>query len=193
MREREIKQTGRRSADVSGSWIPLAPSAANLFSLEMAGLLLALFCATETIPSASAAPAHPPATLVITNAVVLTIDELFSRAKAIAVTGERIAAVGDNSDIAPFIGTSTSIIDARGKTVLPGLIDSHVHSYRASVSEFSKPLPALKSLAEAFQYIRTRAASQPPGSWIILERVYPTRLKEGRLPTKDELDAAAPN
>src|SRR5262249_31792445 len=49
------------------------------------------------------------------------------------------------------------------------------------------------SLAEAFAYIHQQAAKQPPGSWIVLERVYPTRLKEGRLPTKAELDASAPN
>jgi hypothetical protein len=73
------------------------------------------------------------------------------------------------------------------------LCDSHTHTYRAAVSEFSGPLPVLKSLIDAFQFIRQKAANQPPGSWILLERVYPTRLKEGRLPTLAELDAAAPN
>ena len=81
----------------------------------------------------------------------------------------------------------------KGRTVLPGLCDSHVHSFRASVSEFGRPLPILKSLADAFQFIRQKAASQSPGSWILLERVYPTRMKEGRLPTLAELDAAAPD
>lgn len=160
---------------------------------RLAIILLTLLCAIKFISTASAADSRTPATLVIRNADILTVDEHFSRAEALAVVGERIVAVGSNSDIVPFIGPNTRVIDGRGKTVLPGLIDSHVHSYRASVSEFAKPLPALKSLDEAFQYIRARAASQPPGSWIILERIYPTRLKEGRLPTKAELDAVAPN
>src|SRR5258705_6461168 len=54
-------------------------------------------------------------------------------------------------------------------------------------------MPVLGSLVEAFNYILQRAASQPPGTWIVLERVYPTRMKEGRLPTLAELDSAAPN
>lgn len=156
-------------------------------------LLLVLLCSTKVNSSVGAAEAHPPATFVIRNAGILTVDDHFSRADALAVVGERIVAVGSNSDIAPFIGPNTRIIDGHGKMVLPGLIDSHVHSYRASVSEFAAQLPVLKSLDEAFRYIRSRVASQPPGSWIILERIYPTRLKEGRLPTKAELDAAAPN
>jgi predicted amidohydrolase YtcJ len=137
--------------------------------------------------------AEVPADLVITNARVLIVDDHFSRAEAVAVRGEYIVAVGANSVVAPLIGTATRVIDAQGNTVLPGLCDSHTHSYRASVSEFARPLPVLKSLADAFQYIRQQAKAQSAGSWILLERVYPTRLKEGRLPTLAELDAAAPN
>src|SRR5438094_6272412 len=129
---------------------------------------------------------------IIRNANLVTVDARFSLAEAVAVTGDRILAVGNNQEISRFAGPNTRVIDAKGRTVLPGLYDSHVHSYRASVSEFGAPMPVLKSLADAFQYIRRQAASLPPGSWVILERVYPTRMKEGRLPTKTELDAAAP-
>jgi hypothetical protein len=133
------------------------------------------------------------ADLVIRNAQILTVDSHFSRAEALAVRDGRILAVGSNRDIAPLISTNTRVIEGQGRTVLPGLIDSHVHSYRASVSEFNAPIPVLKSLAEAFRYIRAQANNRPAGSWITLERVYPTRMKEGRLPTLAELDAAAPN
>jgi hypothetical protein len=133
------------------------------------------------------------ADLAITNANVLTVDDHFSQAQAIAIRGEYIVAVGSNSAVVPLIGKGARVVDARGKMVLPGLCDSHTHTYRAAVSEFSGPLPVLKSLIDAFQFIRQKAANQPPGSWILLERVYPTRLKEGRLPTLAELDAAAPN
>ena len=129
---------------------------------------------------------------VITNANILTVDSRFSRAEALAVSEEKIVRVGSSDQIKSLIGSKTQVVDAKGNTVLPGLYDSHVHSYRASVSEFSAPVPSLDSLTAAFRYIEEKVRSQPPGSWILLERVYPTRMKEGRLPTKGELDAVAP-
>src|SRR5262249_16270215 len=113
-----------------------------------------------------------PADLVIHNSKVITVDAQFSVAQAVAIRVERIAAVGTNERINRLIGPDTRVIDGRGKAVLPGLCDSHVHSYRASVSETGGPAPRLNSLAEAFPYIRQQAAAQPPGTWIVLERVY---------------------
>jgi len=135
---------------------------------------------------------NTPAETIVRNANILTIDSQFSKAQALAISSGRILAVGSNNQIEAFGGPGTKIIDGTGKTVLPGLYDSHVHSYRASVSEFGAPMPVLTSLVEAFNNIRQRATSQPPGAWVVLERVYPTRMKEGRLPTLAELDSAAP-
>ena len=134
-----------------------------------------------------------PANLIITNANVLTVDSHFSRAEAVALREDRIVFVGSNREVERYAGPATRAIDARGKTVLSGLCDSHVHSYRAAVSEFGARMPVLTSLAQAFAYVREQAATQPRGSWIVLERVYPTRMKEGRLPTKSELDQTAPD
>ena len=130
---------------------------------------------------------------VIRDANVLTVDARFSRAQAVAIRGDRIVLVGTNREVEALIGQGTRVIEGKGLTVLPGLYDSHVHSYRASLSEFAGPAPVLNSLDEALRYIRQKAAREPAGTWIILERVYPTRMKEGRLPTKAELDSAAPN
>ncbi|MDW8310167.1 MAG: amidohydrolase [Verrucomicrobiales bacterium] len=129
---------------------------------------------------------------VITNAQVLTVDTQFRRAQAIAVRGERIAAVGSNRAVARWIGPGTRVLNAHGRTVMPGLIDSHTHAYRASVSELDGPQPVFDSIAQALAHIRSQTARTPPGTWIVLQRVYPTRLAEGRLPTKAELDTAAP-
>ena len=158
-----------------------------LHSMACAGAL------AFSAPCSSASAAPRPADLIIRHANVITVDAHFSQPEALAVHGDKILAVGDNREISRFVGPNTCVIDANGKTVLPGLYDSHVHSYRASVSEFGAPMPVLNSLAEAFHYIREQTVRQASGSWIILERVYPTRMKEGRLPTKAELDAAAPN
>ena len=142
---------------------------------------------------AAAAHAESPADFVITNANVLTVNNRFSREQAVAVRDDKIIAVGRDRRIQSLIGVNTRVVDARGRTVLPGLIDSHVHSFRAALSEFGEPKPVITSLAQAFDYIRDQATKLPAGSWIILERVYPTRMVEGRLPTKTELDNAAPN
>jgi predicted amidohydrolase YtcJ len=134
-----------------------------------------------------------PADLIIHNGNILTVDSVFSRAEALAIREDKISAVGKNREILEFAGPETRSLDAKGRTILPGLYDSHVHSFRAAASEFGAAAPSVNSLAEAYQYIREKAASQGAGAWIVLERVYPTRMKEGRLPTKAELDAAAAN
>jgi predicted amidohydrolase YtcJ len=159
----------------------------SCFLAQATLLLIAIFTVT-----ASKAEPKITADAVIQNANVITVDGQFSIAQALAIRGDKILAVGNQAEVSPFIDVNTRVIDAGGKAVMPGLYDSHVHSYRAAVSEFGSPMPIVTSLAEAFRYISDQAATQPPGSWIVLERVYPTRMKEGRLPTKAELDQAAP-
>jgi predicted amidohydrolase YtcJ len=134
-----------------------------------------------------------PADFIFKNAHVVTLDRTFSTAQSLAVLGDKILSVGSDAEVARHTGPGTKCFDAHGRTILPGLCDSHVHSYRASVSEWQGPAPVIESLAGAFDYIRERASSLGPDKWIILERVYPTRMREGRLPTKTELDKAAPN
>jgi predicted amidohydrolase YtcJ len=133
------------------------------------------------------------ADFVIRNAHVITVNPKQPSAEAVAVRGDKILFVGSNRAVKKFIGASTHVMDAKGKTVMPGLYDSHVHSYKASVSELGGRAPYVRSIADALKWIREQAAQKPPGSWIVLERVYATRLAENRLPTKAELDEAAPN
>ena len=140
----------------------------------------------------SNAAASGPADLIIYNANVVTVDAKFSTAKAIAIKDDKILAVG-NWQLEKYQGPDTKMIDARGRTILPGLYDSHVHSYKAAISSLENSQPVLDSIAAAQDYIRQQIASKPPKSWIVLQRLYPTRMKEGRFPTKAELDAAAPN
>ena len=151
------------------------------------------FIALFSITTTAFLNAAEPADIVVQNAKVITVNAKQPKAQAVGVRGNKIVFVGKDRDANPFIGGNTRVIDAQGKTILPGLYDSHVHSYRASVSELGGGAPLIHSIGEAQQWIREQAAKRPPGSWIILERVYASRLKEQRLPTKAELDAAAPN
>jgi predicted amidohydrolase YtcJ len=87
-------------------------------------------------------------------------------------------------------GPRTRAIDLQGKTVLPGLIDSHVHVMSGGLSELRKPLPPLDSFAAVQDFIRKQAAVTPKGRWIVVPRTFPTRLKEMRMPTREVLDVA---
>jgi len=134
----------------------------------------------------------PPADLILHNARVITVDERMSIAEALAVRDGGIVAVGKNADVLRWRGPQTKMIDAQGRTVLPGLYDSHTHPLQAAWSEAEGPLPQFRSVAEVLEAIRAQARQTPKGQWIVIRYGFPTRLKEGRFPTRAELDAAAP-
>src|SRR5262249_3071990 len=136
--------------------------------------------------------AEGPADLIVHNARVVTVDEKFRLAEAVAVKDGRILAVGTDKQVMEFRGPKTQTIDVKGRTVLPGLSDSHVHSVGAAVSELREAIPALKTLKEALEHIKKKAATTPEGEWIVLRFAFPTRLEEARFPTRAELDEVAP-
>lgn len=137
-------------------------------------------------------PALADADLIIHNAKVVTVDAKFSIAEAVAIEGGKIVAVGTNAEMLPHQGKKTRQINAGGKVVLPGLMDSHSHPVGAALSEWKEPLPDPKSLKDVFAFIRKRAETTPEGQWIVLRYAFPTRLDDARFPTRAELDAAAP-
>jgi predicted amidohydrolase YtcJ len=123
---------------------------------------------------------------------IVTVDPQFRTAEAMAIRDGRILAVGTNAEIMRLAGSRTAQIDLGGKTVLPGLIDSHVHAASASMYEFEQPVPDMETLEDVLAYIRARAQTTAPGRWITLSQVFITRLREQRYPTRAELDRAAP-
>jgi predicted amidohydrolase YtcJ len=135
----------------------------------------------------------PPADLVLLNGRVLTVDAQFSTAEALAVRGGRFIEVGSGGAVRPYIGPDTRVIDARGRTVIPGLIDTHVHALDVAAAEAAQPFRNLQSIDEIQAWIRTEAGRRPRDSWIWTPRVFPTRVAGHRFPTRAELDAAAPD
>ena len=133
------------------------------------------------------------ADLVIHNARVITVDARDRIAEAVAVQGDRILAVGSNAEMMKLAGADAESIDAEGRALLPGLYDSHVHPLGSASSEKDHPIPAYRSLADIKAYIADRAKAQPKGTWIVVRYAFPTRLEEGRFPTRAELDAIAPD
>ena len=137
--------------------------------------------------------AAQPADLVVLDANILTVDDRFREAQALAVRDGRFVAVGSTAEVRARIGGATRVIDGRGRTVIPGLIDSHVHALGVAAAEASQPFQSLRSIGELQDWIRAKARVVPQGAWIWTPRVYPTRLRERRFPTRQELDEAAPH
>ncbi|HEY1340446.1 MAG TPA: amidohydrolase family protein [Bryobacteraceae bacterium] len=131
------------------------------------------------------------ADLILHNGKVVTVDDGFSVRQAVAVEGMRIVKVGTDAEVLALRGPKTNVINLKGRTVLPGLIDAHVHALEAGLSEFRAPLPTFDSFAAVQAYIRQQAAHTPKGNWIVVPRTFPTRLKEMRMPTRDVLDAGS--
>jgi predicted amidohydrolase YtcJ len=140
-----------------------------------------------------ACTAGPQADTVLYNAKVVTVDEEFSVAEAVAIAGDRIQDVGPTSQILRLAGRETTRIDLKGKTVLPGLIDAHLHPSGAAVSELFETIPNPRTLPELLEHIRAEARRRRKGEWIVHPRFFPTRLLEMRPPTRQDLDRVAPD
>jgi predicted amidohydrolase YtcJ len=160
--------------------------------LVVALLVLLFPFATFVRVEIDAGQGPEPADLILHHGKVLTVDDKFSTAEALAIRGERIVAVGSDKDVLAYKGPKTRVIDVQGHTVLPGLYDSHTHPVGAATSELAEGLPDLRSLEDVFTYIRKKTTEVPEGKWIVLRYAFPTRLKEARFPTRAELDQAAP-
>lgn len=147
-------------------------------------------------PGAPSAP-DAGADLVIRGARIWTglgCDEQ-AGPTAIAISGGRICAVGGDAELEPWISARTTVVDAGGRRVVPGLIDSHIHAVRAGVSYLDEvDWTEVRSLEDALQTIRDAAAARPAGTWIpVLGGWHPTQFRdEPRMPTAGELAAAAP-
>lgn len=156
-----------------------------------------LCVARVALAAAALLPAAPamaqPADLVVVNAKVVTGDRRFSMAEAVAVREGRIARVGTSHEVRALVGPTTSVIDAAGRTLIPGLIDSHVHALMAAPAEAVTPFRNLTSIAEIQAWIRAEAIRTGGAGWIWSPRLFPTRIRERRFPTREELDAAAPD
>jgi predicted amidohydrolase YtcJ len=132
------------------------------------------------------------ADLVLIGGNVLTMNSSQPRAEAIAVEGDKISKVGTNKEILPLIGKETKVIRLNGKTILPGFIDTHIH-----VVDFGRLLTWLdladtRSIKEVRNRLAKRVLKTPKGKWIIGRGWDQDRFAEKRLPTRFDLDEAAP-
>ncbi len=151
-----------------------------------------LMAAFVALLAASSCKPREYADLVILNGKVITVDSHFETASAVAVEGEKIVAVGSGRRIRRYIGKQTRIIDACGRAVVPGLIESHLHPMEASLSELNGEIPDVHTIIGLLAWIRRQAKAKPDGEWIIFPKFFYTRLDDLRPPTRAELDSASP-
>lgn len=143
--------------------------------------------------SASVHAQGPVADLVVANANVHTMSATNPRATSIAVVGNRIAVVGSDADTKPFIGPRTKVIDAKGRLVLPGFNDAHVHFLETGAQLSSVDLRDAKSPEEFVQRIKEFAAKQPQGRWILGGQWDHENWTPNALPAAAMIDAATPD
>lgn len=136
------------------------------------------------------------ADIVLKNGVVVTVDRDNSICQAVAVKGNKIVYVGDDTGADEWIGKGTRVIDLKGRALLPGFIDAHMHlgmrgqNAAVIIDCNSNDVTSIKGIQEK---IREAASKVPKGTWIKATGYEQSKLDEGRHPTRDELDEAAPD
>ncbi|HYB93992.1 MAG TPA: amidohydrolase [Vicinamibacterales bacterium] len=112
-------------------------------------------------------PVVEPATMVLRNGKVVTVDPAMPEAQAIAIRGDRIAAVGTNDAIQRYIGPATQVIDLNGQLAIPGLIESHGHFMGLGQSKMNLDLMDAKSWDEIVSMVAAAVKQAQPGEWIL--------------------------
>ncbi len=134
---------------------------------------------------------------ILHNGNIVTVDEDFSIAEAVAIKNGHFIAVGSNSEILSLAGAATETFDLEGKTVLPGLHDSHIHLAQR-VADPPETLIAkmsqARSIQEIVEVVRQKVEATPPGELVWLPRGPSVNLiEEKRWPTRHDLDPVSPD
>ena len=136
------------------------------------------------------APA-PAADVILHNGKVITVDRAFSIAQAVAITGDRITAVGSDAAVRARAGAATRLIDLQGRAVIPGLMDNHLHGAGGGPGV---DLSRERSLAGVYTKIAERVKASKTGDVIVSNSDWhEAQLREQRLPLRDDLDRVAPD
>ena len=161
----------------------------NHLRKHLAFLLIFVFhCGLDSTPGQS----PPAAEVLLINGNVWTVNSSQPTAQAVAVVGERIVAVGSNQDVEVWRGVNTRVLDLRGKLVLPGFNDAHVHFVdggsqldRVQLNDASSPQEFARRIAE-------QARITPKGEWVLGGDWDETKWNPPSLPTKEFIDAVTP-
>ena len=135
-------------------------------------------------------PRRPAPDLVLFNGKVITVDRHFSIHEAVAIIGDRIMAVGNDDQMKTVAGPATRMIDLKGRAVIPGLMDNHLHGAGGGPGV---DLSRARSMADVNAALQARVQASKPGDVIVSNSDWhEAQLKEQSLPLRDDLDRVAP-
>lgn len=153
--------------------------------------MMSLRCAAALIALLAAVQSSEPPDLILHSGKIVTVDPAFSYAEAVAIRAGRFVAVGSNDVVRKSAASSTRLIDLRGRTVVPGLSDNHLHSAGGGPGV---DLSRTRSLAEVLSAIGERARSAASQEVIVTNSDWhEAQLREQRLPLRRDLDSVAPD
>jgi hypothetical protein len=135
-----------------------------------------------------APPLEPPASLILTGGKVWTGDPSRPRAEAVALAGDLILAVGSSTDIARLAGRDTRVVELRGRLVVPGLIDAHVHFLSGGDELLAPDLRSARTVEEFARRVGEAAARMPAGAWVTGGAWDHENWPGAELPRKEILD-----
>ncbi|MEM2957030.1 MAG: amidohydrolase [Candidatus Jordarchaeaceae archaeon] len=131
--------------------------------------------------------------LCLANGNFITLDPDKPRAEAVAIRDGKIIGVGTNEEMKSLLGDKVKIVDLKGKTVLPGFTDCHIHLLGFGAMLNMLDLRGVKSIEEIKEKLRKEAQRKSKGAWIVGHGWDDSILAEKRLPTRWDLDQAAPD
>lgn len=143
----------------------------------------------------------PAAEQVFHSGKIITVDSGFRIAQAVAIAGGRFIAVGSNADVQRHATVATQMVDLKGRSVVPGLIDGHAHADREGLKLVFPALGKVRSIADILDRIAELVCAAKPGEWIVTMPIgdpptyfnVPDILAERRFPTRQDLDRVAPD
>jgi predicted amidohydrolase YtcJ len=155
---------------------------------------LALSFVVAALSFAPSIAVAQPADLVLRGGRIITVDRDWRIAEAVAIRDGRFVAVGDNAAVAPLTGPNTQVIELGGRTVVPGLIDTHLHQMLLGLNSRAVQLLGARSVADVQAAIAARVAQTAPGQWVTASSGWhESILAEGRMLTRQEIDKVAPD
>lgn len=154
---------------------------------------------SKSVAPAPASSKNKPASLVLHNATVITVDRNNPRASAVAIQGDRIVFVGNSQEVQAWIGPSTQVIDMNAQMVMPGFVEGHAHFLSIGESRLRLRLQDTKNWSEIVAMVKAATKTIPKGQWIVGRGWHQAKWSKkpspdlDGLPYHDELSAVSPD